>query len=54
MWEIAGILLFSITIFSNNVTAADYNDKIIAIVNDKVILKSEIQNAIDAPCANVE
>ena len=41
------ILLFSITIFSNNVTAADYNDKIIAIVNDKVILKSEIQNAID-------
>ena len=33
------ILLFSITIFSNNVTAADYNDKIIAIVNDKVILK---------------
>ena len=41
------ILLFSITIFSNNINATDYNDKIIAIVNDKVILKSEIQNAID-------
>ena len=41
------ILLFSITIFSNDVRATDYNDKIIAIVNDKVILKSEIQNAID-------
>ena len=29
------------------VNAENYNDKIIAIVNDKVILKSEVQNMID-------
>ena len=27
--------------------ASDYDDRIIAIVNDKVILKSEVQNVID-------
>ena len=35
------------TILPCGLHAADYNDKIIAIVNDKVILKSEIQDAID-------
>ncbi len=41
------ILFTSLTMFSHGIEAIDYNDKIIAIVNDKVILKSEIQDAID-------
>ena len=40
-------VLFFLTIaFTAN--AASYDDRIIAIVNDKVILKSEVQNAIDS------
>ena len=38
------IFLISSTLVVN---AANYNDKIIAIVNDRVILKSEVQTMID-------
>ena len=39
------VLFFLIIAFTAN--AASYDDRIIAIVNDKVILKSEVQNVID-------
>ena len=38
-------VFFFIISFSNMLQA--YDDRIIVIVNDKVILKSEVQNAID-------
>jgi len=41
------LLLLSILISTKAVFAQDYKDRIIAIVNDKVILKSEIQESID-------
>jgi len=41
------LLLFLILISTKIVFAQNYNDEIIAIVNDKVILKSEIQEAIN-------
>ena len=41
------LLLLSILISTKVIFAQDYKDGIIAIVNDKVILKSEIQESID-------
>ena len=41
------LLLLSILISTKAVFAQDYKDRIIAIVNDKVILKSEIQESMD-------
>jgi len=40
------LLLLSILISTNIIFAQDYQDRIIAIVNNKVILKSEVQEAI--------
>ena len=41
------ILFFTLLIMISIANASDYDDRIIAIVNDKVILKSEVQNVID-------
>ena len=41
------ILFFILLIMISIANASDYDDRIIAIVNDKVILKSEVQNVID-------
>ena len=44
MKRLLTVFLLSSTLIIN---AADYNDKIIAVVNDRVILKSEVQTMID-------
>ena len=41
------ILFFILLIMISIANASDYDDRIIAIVNDKVILKSEVQDVID-------
>ena len=41
------ILFFTLLIMISIANATDYDDRIIAIVNDKVILKSEVQDVID-------
>ncbi len=41
------ILFFTLLIMISIANASDYDDRIIAIVNDKVILKSEVQDVID-------
>ena len=44
MKKVVSLFFLTTALFAN---AADYDDRIIAIVNDRVILKSEVQNVID-------
>ena len=44
MKKVVSLFFLTTALFAN---AADYDDRIIAIVNDRVILKSEVQNFID-------
>ena len=46
MFRLSFILLL-VSFYSHSSFAEMYDDKIMVIVNDKVILKSEVQNAID-------